>query len=70
MPTSASKDQHEMDVILGSGFCNLSHVSTEQTQILQDKLMDLLRMTQITEKISPCAVLVLPSPEKYQSWKM
>ena len=53
MPTSVSKDQHEMDDILGSGFGNFSQVRTEQTQILQDKIMDLLRMTQITEKISP-----------------
>ena len=70
MPTSLSKDQHEMDVILGSGFGNVSHFSTEQTQILQDKLMDLLGMTQITEKISPIAVLVLLVPENFQSWKM
>ena len=27
-------------------------------------------MTQITEKISPCEVLILHVPEKYQSWKM
>ena len=70
MPTAVSKDPHEMDGILGSGFRNLSYVSTEQTQILQDNLLDLLGTTQITEKISPSAVPVLLVPEKYQSCKM
>ena len=70
IPTSVSGDQHEIDVILGFNFGNLSQVSIEQTQILKDKLMDFLGMTQITEKISPCVVPVSLVPEKYQSWKM
>ena len=67
IPTSVSRDQHEIDVILGFSFGNLSQVSIEHTQILKDKLIDLLGMTQIIEKISPYAVPVSLVPEKYQS---
>ena len=70
IPTSVSSDQHEIDIVLCFSFGNLSQVCTEHTQNLKDKLMDLLGMTQITEKISPCAVPVSLVPEKYQSWKM
>lgn len=58
--------RHQIDFILGTGLPNLPHhrISSQEHEILQGIIEELLTKRLTTENLSPCVVLALLVPKK------